>query len=85
MISSFQSGLVSRLVKVSGIVVAASGVKARAQSITVMCRSCQVRSLTQLWIQLCNFFFFFLTYLQNLIFILSIPDYHQQLGGEAWP
>lgn len=29
------------MVKVSGLVVAASGVKAKAQVLTVMCRSCQ--------------------------------------------
>ena len=32
---------VSRLVKVSGLIVAASGVKAKAQTLTVQCRSCQ--------------------------------------------
>ncbi|KAB7506340.1 DNA replication licensing factor Mcm5 [Armadillidium nasatum] len=36
-----QSEHVSKMVKVSGLVVAASGVKAKAQVLTVMCRSCQ--------------------------------------------
>lgn len=36
-----QSTEVSRLVSVVGLVVAASGVKAKAQTLTVQCRSCQ--------------------------------------------
>ena len=37
----FQSSDVSRLVSVVGLVVAASGVKAKARTLTVQCRSCQ--------------------------------------------
>lgn len=45
-----QSEEVCRLVKVAGIVVAASGVKAKAQIMTVMCRSCQA-TLTNIPVQ----------------------------------
>merc|ERR1711962_500700 len=45
-----QSEYVCRLVKVAGIVVAASGVKAKAQLMTVMCRSCQA-TLTNIPVQ----------------------------------
>ncbi|XP_037789719.1 DNA replication licensing factor Mcm5-like [Penaeus monodon] len=40
-VRNLQSEEVSRLVKVAGIVVAASGVKAKALTLTVQCRSCQ--------------------------------------------
>ncbi|KAK8749781.1 hypothetical protein OTU49_015539 [Cherax quadricarinatus] len=40
-VRTLQSDEVSRLVKVAGIVVAASGVKAKALVLTVQCRSCQ--------------------------------------------
>lgn len=40
-IRNLQSEEVSRLVKVAGIVVSASGVKAKAQTLSVQCRSCQ--------------------------------------------
>ncbi|KAG7160482.1 DNA replication licensing factor mcm5-like, partial [Homarus americanus] len=40
-IRNLQSDEVSRLVKVAGIVIAASGVKAKALTLTVQCRSCQ--------------------------------------------
>merc|ERR1739838_912278 len=45
-----QSEEVCRLVKVAGMVVAASGVKAKAQLMTVMCRSCQT-TLTNIPVQ----------------------------------
>ncbi|KAK7074488.1 minichromosome maintenance protein 5 [Halocaridina rubra] len=40
-VRNLQSDEVSRLVKVAGIVIASSGVKAKAQTLTVQCRSCQ--------------------------------------------
>ncbi|XP_068244226.1 DNA replication licensing factor Mcm5 [Palaemon carinicauda] len=40
-VRNLQSDEVSRLIKVAGIVVAASGVKAKAQTLMVQCRSCQ--------------------------------------------
>ncbi|KAK3869216.1 hypothetical protein Pcinc_025464 [Petrolisthes cinctipes] len=40
-VRNLQSEEVSRLVKVAGIVIAASGVKAKALTLTVQCRSCQ--------------------------------------------
>uniref|UniRef100_A0A2P2HWJ7 DNA replication licensing factor MCM5 n=1 Tax=Hirondellea gigas TaxID=1518452 RepID=A0A2P2HWJ7_9CRUS len=41
-IRELQSSQVSKLVSVVGLVVAASGIKAKAQTLTVQCRSCQV-------------------------------------------
>ena len=38
---NFQSDFVSRLVKISGIVVAASGIRAKATKIAIQCRSCR--------------------------------------------
>ena len=38
---SLQSEYVSKLVTVSGIVVAASGVRVKAQKVTIQCRSCR--------------------------------------------
>lgn len=38
--SYFQSDVVSRLVKIPGIVISASGIKAKATRISIQCRSC---------------------------------------------
>ena len=37
----FQSEQVSRLVKIPGIIVSASGIKAKATKISIQCRSCR--------------------------------------------
>lgn len=39
-VSNLQSECVSRLVKVAGIIIAASGIKAKATSMSIQCRSC---------------------------------------------
>lgn len=37
----FQSETVSRLIKIPGIVISASGIKAKATKISIQCRSCR--------------------------------------------
>lgn len=40
MLSVLQSESVSRLVKIAGIVIAASGIRAKATTMSIQCRSC---------------------------------------------
>lgn len=40
-LSLFQSDQVSKMVKIPGIIISASGIKAKATKITIQCRSCR--------------------------------------------